>query len=120
MRRTQIADKLKCRITPWLIPQVPYSATSHPQEKPLDSPHYCSSVAYVCSRWKNGRTQIIEASTADHGGAVGARQGLHSRNPGNVPRKTHTSLHDRPDYRLSLGSEECGAPHQEGRQFSHF
>src|SRR2546430_10466109 len=38
------------------------------------------------------------------------------------PRSTlfpYTTLF-RSDYRLSPGSEECGAPHQEGRQLSHF
>src|ERR1700686_482249 len=67
----------------------------------------------------DGRTEISEARTADHGDAVDPWQRLYPRDSGGVSRKRPTGLHDDPDHGLSPGSQEGGAPHQEGGELSH-
>src|SRR5271167_2453793 len=88
------------------------------KKKILNINYTYSSNAYVARR-RNGRTQISEARTTDHGRIVDSEQCLDPRDSRNVSRKGPTGLHDYPDDRLSPGREKGRAARQEGRKLSH-
>src|SRR5579864_231323 len=88
------------------------------RKKPACNIYYmCSSIAHSSSNCY-AIEQTYEVRAPDHGCALDSRSGFHPRDPGGVPGKRPACLHNHPDNRLSLGSEEGVAPREEGRQLS--